>query len=96
MKKTPLADLYLILKAQMADLAEQEKALKAKLLSLKDTEFEGQVGRITISEVEGSTTYDKVLLEACIPATTLALCKKKGKPSLRFTVKARLSPAKAA
>ncbi len=91
MKKTPLADLYLTLKAQMANLAEQEKALKADLLLLNDTEFEGQIGRVTISEVEGSTTYDRELLETFVPATTLAQCKKRGKDSLRFTVKARIS-----
>lgn len=96
MKKTPLADLYLNLKAQMADLAEQEKALKADLLLLKDTEFEGQIGRVTISEVAGSTTYDKELLERLVPVATLAQCKKQGKDSIRFTVKERISLSKAA
>ena len=96
MKKTPLADLYLTLKAQMADLAEQEKALKADLLLLNDTEFEGQIGRVTISEVEGSVTYDKITLEALVPKTTLDQCKKRNKDSIRFTVKARISLSKAA
>lgn len=91
MKKTPLADLYLNLKAQMADLAEQEKALKSELLLLNDTEFEGQIGRVTISEVQGSTTYDKELLEIFVPVETLGLCKKRNKDSIRFTVKARIS-----
>ena len=81
MKKTPLADLYLNLKAQMADLAEQEKLLKADLLLLNDTEFEGQMSRVTISEVEGSVTFDKELLERLVPATTLAQCKKRGNPA---------------
>jgi hypothetical protein len=96
MKKTPLADLYLNLKAQMADLAEQEKAIKADLILLNDVEFEGQIGRVTISEVEGSVTYDKVMLEALVPKATLAQCKKQGKDSIRFNVKARLSLSKAA
>jgi len=96
LKKTPLADLYLSLKAQMADLAEQEKLLKADLLLLNDVEFEGQISRVTISEVEGSLSYDKELLERLVPVATLAQCKKRGKPSIRFNVKARISLAKAA
>jgi hypothetical protein len=87
MKKIPLADLYLNPKAQMADLVEQEKLLKADILLLNDTEFEGQIGRVTISDVEGCLSYDKELLEQLVPATTLAQCKKRGKPSIRFNVK---------
>lgn len=96
MKKTQLADDYLNIKAQMAALAEAETCIKNKLLALNDTEFEGKLGRVTISEVDGRTTFDNDLLKRHVPSATLDLCKKFGKPSLRFNVAARVAKTKIA
>lgn len=95
MKKTQLADEYLNIKAQMAALAEAETRIKNKLLAMGDTEFEGKLGRVTIAEVEGRTTFDTELLKKLVPAATLNLCKKQGNPSIRFNVSARQAKAKA-
>lgn len=93
-KKTMLADDYLNIKAQMAALAEAETKIKQKLLAMGGTEFEGKLGRVTIAEVEGRTTFDTDLLTKHVPAATLKLCKKQGNPSLRFNVAARVAKAK--
>lgn len=90
-KKTKFADDYLNIKAQMAVLAEAETKLKQKLLELGGTEFEGKLGRVTIAEVAGRTTYDAELLKKHVPAATLALCAKEGKASVRFNVSARVA-----
>lgn len=89
MKKTKLADDYLSIKAQMAALAEAESKIKQKLLEMDDTEFEGKLGRVTIAEVEGRTTFDTELLKKLVPAATLNRCKKQGNSSIRFNVSSR-------
>ena len=45
-----LIDQYGMLKAQIADLAEQEKALKTALVDLGPGAYEGDMFRLTISE----------------------------------------------
>jgi hypothetical protein len=96
MKKTHLADDYLNIKAQMAALAEAEGKLKIKLIALGGEEFEGKIGRVTISKADGRTTFDADLLKKHVPAATLDLCKKQGAPSLRFNVTSRLAKSKIA
>lgn len=86
-----LADAYLELKARMAELAEQEAAMKQALLQLGLSVVEGQYARVTISEVPGRVTYDTDALRKYVPAKKLALCEKTGAPSIRFGVKAKLS-----
>ena len=93
-KKTQLADDYLNIKAQMAALAEAETRIKNKLLAMGGTEFEGKLGRVTIAEVDGRTTFDSDLLKRHVPAATLNLCKKVGNPSIRFNVAARQTKSK--
>lgn len=85
-----LADAYLDLKARQAELAEEEKALKEALLKMGQPVVEGEVARVTISEVEGRVTLDTDKLRALVPAATLAMCEKVGAPSIRFAVKAKL------
>lgn len=87
--KSKLADDYLNIKAQQAALAEAETKIKQKLLATNQTEFEGNLGRVLITEVEGRITYDSALLKQHVPEATLNLCKKQGEKSLRFTVTAR-------
>ena len=94
MRMSHLADDYMQLKALQADLARKEEALKLKLLALKDTEIEGKLARVVISTVDGRTTYDAERLKELVPAATLSRCSKTGAPSIRFTVKARISPEK--
>lgn len=93
-KKTKLADDYLNIKAQMAALAEAEAKIKQKLLEMGGNEFEGKLGRVTVAEVEGRTTFDTELLKKHVPAATLDLCKKVGAKSVRFNVSARQTKAK--
>lgn len=94
MKHTHLADDYLNIKAQMAALAEAEIKIKQKLLTLGGTEFEGKLGRVTIAEVEGRTTFDSDLLKLYVPTATLRVCQKQGGKSLRFNVTARQPKSK--
>ena len=89
MKKSRLADEYMQLKATQADLAEQEERLKKQLLALGDTEIEGKLARVTISEVAGRLSYDSALLKKLVPASTLVQCEKQGKSFIRFGVKSR-------
>lgn len=91
MRRSTLADQYLQLKAQQAELDTKEKAIKEKLLALNDAEIEGKLARVTISEVAGRLSYDSALLKKLVPASTLAQCEKRGAPSTRFNVKARIS-----
>ena len=93
-KKTRYADDYLNIKAQMAALTEAETKIKQKLLELGGEEFEGKLGRVTIAEVDGRTTFDTELLKKHVPAATLDLCKKVGAKSLRFNVSARQAKSK--
>lgn len=89
MKRSKLADQYMQLKATQADLAAQEERLKQQLLALGDTEIEGKLARVTLSEVAGRLSYDGDLLKKLVPSATLAQCEKQGKSSIRFGVKAR-------
>ena len=89
MKRSKLADQYMQLKAAQADLAAQEERLKQQLLALGDTEIEGKLARVTLSEVAGRLSYDSALLKELVPAATLAQCEKQGKSYIRFGVKAR-------
>lgn len=84
-----LADEYLALKAQQADLALREKALKDALLRMGVEELEGEFARVSIAEVAGRSSYDAKYLEQIFPAEQLARCKKVGKSSIRFSVSAR-------
>ncbi len=88
-----LADEYLILKAKQADLAALEKALKEAILKMGVDVIEGDVGRVTISHRDGSTSYDTAMLKALVPAMVLDKCAKVSKPSLCFNVKARVADA---
>lgn len=85
-----LADAYLELKARQAALADEEKALKEAILKLGKPIIEGELARVTISEVEGRTTYDAEMLRFLVPSGTLDKCERVGSPSIRFAVKAKL------
>lgn len=88
-----LADEYLALKAQQAELAARELALKQALLQMGRSVIEGTHARVTISEAAGAEGYDRAKLEALVPQATLAACRKVGAPSIRFAVKARIADA---
>ena len=89
MKRSRLADEYLQIKATQSELAAKEEKLKQQLLALGDTEIEGKLARVTISEVAGRLSYDSALLKQLVPAATLSQCEKQAKASVRFGVKAR-------
>lgn len=89
MKKTKLADDLMTIKAELAALTAREDEIKAKLLALGGTEFEGKLARVSINPTEGRVTYDGELLKKHVPAATLKLCSKTGKRSFRFNVTAR-------
>ena len=89
MKRSKLADEYMQLKAQQAELSTKEEKLKQQLLALGDTEIEGKLARVTLSEVAGRLSYDSALLKKLVPASTLVQCEKQGKSSIRFGVKSR-------
>ena len=84
-----LADEYLALKAQQADLALIEKAIQDALLSMGVEELEGEFARVSIAEVAGRASYDAKSLEQLFPEDKLQFCRKVGNPSLRFSVSAR-------
>lgn len=89
------ADDYLALKAAQAELTAKENALKSTMLAFyKATgraEIEGQVARVTISEVPGRETVDMERLALLIPAPVLAGLMKRGSPSTRFNCRARVA-----
>lgn len=91
-----LADEYIALKAQQAELAKREKALKEALLKLGKPVVEGQYGRVSISRCEGRFSYDSKMLERAFPSDSLAMCMKQSAPSIRFLVSARKADAKVA
>lgn len=70
---------------------QKEEKLKQQLLALKDTEIEGKLARVTITEAEGRLTYDADLLKAHVSAKILTLCQKRGNRFIRFGVKARIA-----
>ena len=91
-KSSPrLADQYLLLKARMAELAKEELAIKKALLLMGMPVVEGEIARVTISEVPGRVTYDADALRKYVPAKTLAMCEKVSESSTRFSVKSKLS-----
>ncbi len=89
-----LADEYLQLKAEQARLAERERDIKQALLALGQAEIDGAHARVTISWVAGAETFDRRALELHVPEATLALCRRTGAPSVRFSVKARVADAR--
>lgn len=89
MKKTKLADDLMTIKAELAALTAREDEIKAKLLAMGGTEFEGKLARVSINPTEGRTTYNAELLKKHVPASTLSLCTKTGKGGFRFNVTAR-------
>ena len=88
-----LADEYLALKAEQANLALREKAIKDALLRMGVEELEGEFARVSISEVAGRSSYDAKALEQIFPKSQLDMCRKVGSPSLRFSVSARKAVA---
>lgn len=90
-----LADHYLDLKARQSALADEELALKKVLRSMGQEVIEGEFARVTISEMDGRKSFDADKLRALVPAATLAQCENTGDPSIRFSVKAKLSSPRA-
>jgi hypothetical protein len=64
----PLVDAYGKLKAQIAELEEQERALKRELATLQPGAYEGEAYRLTISESDRVTRDEafKALIEGMI------------------------------
>lgn len=90
------ADEFFALKAAQAELAEKEKALKQVLLAYGKPVIEGQLARVTVSDVEGRETVDMAKLKALVPANILKRVLKMGAASKRFACKARVADASVA
>ncbi len=92
----PTADLvddYLVLKAEQAELARRERAIKDALLETGRLQHEGTLGHVTIARTNGRKSYDRKELEALVPAKVLELCAKWSVPGWSFRVTARQQKA---
>ena len=93
---TYLADEYLKLKAQQADLASREKAIKEALLRMSDPVVEGRFGRVTITEIEDSMVLSPKLMREHLSPAVQRLCMAPKAGYFRFGVSARVADAKVA
>ena len=89
-----LADEYLELKAQQAELAAREKAIKEALILMNAPEVQGKYGRVKISEVQPGYVNDAKLMAQHLSESVLAKCKRLRAGSFRFNVTARKADAK--
>lgn len=86
-----LADEYLHLKAQMADLKKAEDALKDAILATGKASIEGNFGRVVVSEIVQRVTIDyKRAAETMIAPKVLADFTRVLPGNYRFNVKARI------
>jgi len=88
-----LADVYGELKAEQAELAKREKAIKAALIKMGQPAVEGTYFRVTVSEIEASETFDAAAAKTWLTDHGFPLPMAPRKPSLRFAVKARKAKA---
>jgi hypothetical protein len=88
-----LADIYFELKAQQAELAEKEKALKEAMLKLGTPVVEGRFARVTISEIAEAWVFDGAKAKAFLSPAIIAKCQSLRAGSLRFVAKARVADA---
>lgn len=91
-----LADVYLELKAQQAELAEREKALKNAILKMGIKTFEGEYGRVNVVESPSTYVFDVEQAKAYLSPEVLAKCQKLRAGSIRFDVRARVPDARVA
>lgn len=85
-----LADDYLHLKAQMADLKKQEKALQDAILATGKDIVEGNFGRVSVSEIADREDLDyKRAAQTMIAPKVLANFTRQVAGFYRFNVRAR-------
>lgn len=96
-KPTPkLADEYLALKAEQADLAKREKALREALLKMGQKVIEGEFGRVTIVESPDCQIFDAERAKTFLSPAIIAQCQKWRTGSLTFNVRARVADPRVA
>ena len=96
LKEGQLADLYLDLKAEKAELAEREAALRTAILDLNKKAIEGERGRVTVSRVAGKVSFSMKLAKLYLTDALLAKVTTRGKPTTKFDVRARVDTLEAA
>lgn len=85
-----LADEYLHLKAQLADLKKAEAQIKDAILATGKDVVEGNFGRVTVSQIADRDTIDyKRAAETMIAPKALSNFTKLVSGGFRFNVKAR-------
>ena len=85
-----LADEYLHLKAQLADLKRQEADLQKMILATGKDVIEGNFGRVSVSEISDRNQIDyKQAAETLIAPAKLATFTKFVQGGFRFNVRAR-------
>ena len=85
-----LADDYLLLMAEKAELAKREKALKERLIKTGKPVVEGKLARITISRCSGSTRLDAKKVREVLTGSAFDQCLKPTASGWRFQAKARV------
>lgn len=93
-----LADEYLKLQADKAELASREKALKEAILATREAAIEGAYARVSVSLIEGrlEIDYKAAALDLIAEKALESYRNKKVAPSYRFCVKARVPDARPA
>jgi hypothetical protein len=86
-----LADEYLSLKAELAELAEREKALREAILKTGMKTIEGKYGRVTVVETPNATFFDAAKAKAFLSPEAIAQCQSFRAGSIRFDVRARVA-----
>lgn len=91
-----MADQYLALMTEQAELAKKVKALKDAMLATGKVEFDGAYARVTISVQTGRTGTDMKAVDAHYAAIGVPVPTKKLADSIRFNVNARLADSSVA
>lgn len=86
-----LADAYLDLKAEKAELAQREAALRTAILETGKRSIEGRRGRVTVSHVAGKLCFSMKLAKLYLTDALLAKVTTRGKPTTKFDVRARVA-----
>lgn len=85
-----LADDYLSLKAQIADLRLKEKLLQDAIVATGQKVLEGTFGRVAVSEIADSWAFDyRAAAEANLKPEVIAQYTKPVAGGYRFNVRAR-------
>jgi hypothetical protein len=91
-----LADVYLELKAQQAELAEREKALREAILKMGMKTIEGEFGRVNVIETAPGRFFDAAKAKAYLSPEIIERCQSYRDGSIRFDVRARVADPRVA